>query len=336
MPAVDQFTSAWDDLRRSHAAGRLAHAYLIHGPVRGAGRLLAEAFLQFLFCKAEPPPCGVCAECRRVTARTHPDILWLEPESKSRQIVIGEEGEPEGIRQVVRFIAMTPFAGQRKAAVILDAERMNASAANAFLKTLEEPPASSLILLVTEAPQALPPTILSRCQKIDLSSALEEPGEWLEPLLDWLRAGPAADALGTAARAGGLRLILSAEKKRIEDAEPEAESNDDVADEVLDARIAAKYQAVRAAIFRYILFWHRDVLLRTLGLPEAEYHFPGEVEAQTRQARQSNPGGALRHVRRMETLIRRLDQFPAASEQILLELDLPQGSAGPAPSSRRD
>ena len=326
MPSLDQFATALNDLQRSQAAGRLAHAYLIHGPVRGAAQMLAEAFLQFLFCRADPRPCGACPECRRVIAHTHPDIHWLEPESKSRQIVIGED-EAEGIRKVIRFIALTPFSGPRKAAVILDAERMNAPAANAFLKTLEEPPPNSLILLLSEAPQTLLPTIVSRCQKIDLSAEAVAPGAWQAPLLDWLRTGPAAEALGASARVSGLRRILAAEKKRIEDAEPEALESADLADEVLDARIAAKYRGVRAAIFRSILHWHRDVLLRTLDLSDAQFLFPEESAAQQRQAQQRTPAAAQNDVRRIETLIRRLDQFPAASEQILLDLDLPQGGA---------
>ncbi|MCX6995713.1 MAG: DNA polymerase III subunit, partial [Kiritimatiellaeota bacterium] len=318
--------TALDALHRCVADGRLAHAYLIHGPVRGAAGMLAEAFLQFFFCHADRPPCGVCPECRRVIGHTHPDVLWLEPESKSRQIVIGAD-ENEGIRKVVRFIALSPFSGPRKAAVILDAERMNPQAANAFLKTLEEPPANSLILLLSEAPAALLPTIVSRCQKIDLSAEAVAPGAWLEPLLEWLRAGPAEDALRATARAGGLRHILAEEKEKIEVAEQAAVGSEDLEEEVFDARIAAKYRGVRAAIFRSILHWHRDVLLRTLALSDAQYLFPAEATAQLRQARQSSPTAALNDVRRLETLIRRLDQFPAASEQVLLELDLPQGGA---------
>ena len=321
MSTLDQFAAALADLRRSQAAGRLAHAYLVHGPVRGAALTLAEALLQFLFCRAAAPPCGVCAECRGVARHTHPDILWLEPESKSRQIVIGAD-EQEGIRKVIRFIALTPFSGQHKAAVILDAERMNAQAANAFLKTLEEPPPNSLILLLSEAPQMLLPTITSRCQKIDLSAEPVAPGAWLEPLLDWLRVGPAADPLDAAVRAGGLRRILAAEKKLIEDTERAAPGNADLEDEVLDARISAKYLNVRAALFQSVLHWHRDVLLRTLHLADAPYLFPAEATAQQRQAQQRTPAGALADLRRLETLIRRLEQFPAASEQALLGLGL--------------
>ena len=329
MSALDQFAAALEDLRRSQAAGRLAHAYLVHGPVRGAAMTLAEALLQFLFCRAAEPPCGVCTKCRGVTKHTHPDILWLEPESKSRQIVIGDD-EQEGIRKVIRFIALTPFSGQRKAAVLLDAERMNTQAANAFLKTLEEPPPNSLILLLSEAPQTLLPTITSRCQKIDLSAEPVAPGAWLEPLRDWLRAGPAADPLDAAVRAGRLRQILAAEKKLIEDAEPEAVESEDVEDEVLDARIAAKYRGVRTAIFRSMLHWQRDVLLRTLHLADAPYLFPAEAAAQQRQAQQRTPAAALADLRRLETLIRRLDQFPAASEQALLGLGLlPEGLGRP-------
>ncbi|MCX7008523.1 MAG: hypothetical protein NTY53_14945, partial [Kiritimatiellaeota bacterium] len=175
--------TALEQLRQGLDGGRLAHAYIVAGPVRGAASQLLEKFLPTLFCRGVIKPCGDCAECRRVAAHAHPDILYLEPESKSRVIVIGEQGEEEGIRKVLRFISLTPFIGPWKVCMILDADRMNAAAANALLKTLEEPPPASLIFLLVESPQALPATIISRCQRLAVSAGLDAQEERGRPAM---------------------------------------------------------------------------------------------------------------------------------------------------------
>lgn len=324
MSASDSVAAALAQLQKSLAGGRLAHGYLIHGPVRSAGCKLLDQFLPTLFCQAKDKPCGECAECRRVAAHEHPDILQLEPESKSRLIVIGED-EEEGIRKVVRFISLTPFIGPWKVCVILDADRMNAAAANALLKTLEEPPPSSLLFLLAESPQSLPPTVLSRCQRLAVSAgadAEEEP--WRAPLLEWLRVGPASDPLQTSVRAGQLSRILDAERERVAEAEGDAAKEEGADKEVIAARVGARYRAVRSTLLKALLLWHRDILLRVLKVETGGFHYAAEVEAQQRQAAKLTPAVALADVRRLEKLIQRLDQFPEASESALLGAGLPQ------------
>ncbi len=324
MSAADSVAAAVAQLRQSLAAGRLAHGYLVHGPVRTAGcRLLAD-FLPTLFCQAQDKPCGECAECRRVAAHEHPDILTLEPESKARMITIGED-ENEGIRKVVRFISLTPFIGPWKVCVILDADRMNAAAANALLKTLEEPPPASLLFLLAESPQSLPPTVISRCQRLALGA--EEGGgdePWRAPLLEWLRAGPASDPLLQSVRAGQLGAILDAERERVAEAEEEAAKDEGQDKLVIAARVGARYRAVRATLLKALLLWHRDVLLRVLGVETGGFHYAAEAAAQQRQAAGLTPASALADVRRLEKLVQRLDQFPEASESALLGAGLPQ------------
>ena len=325
MLAADSVHTALEQLRQSLDGGRLAHAYIIAGPVRGAASQVLEKFLPTLFCQGVIKPCGDCAECRRVAAHAHPDILRLEPESKSRVIIIGEQGEEEGIRKVLRFISLTPFIGPWKVCVILDADRMNAAAANALLKTLEEPPPASLIFLLVESPQALPATIISRCQRIAVSAdatAEEEP--WRAPLLEWLRAGPATDPLLTGVRAGRLGQILDAERERVADAESETAKEEGLDKEVIAARVGARYRAVRATLLKELLLWHRDVLLRVLAVAGGDFHFDAEAEAQRRQAASLTPAAALADVRRLEKLVQRLEQFPEASEAALLSAGLPQ------------
>ncbi|MDZ4198463.1 MAG: hypothetical protein U1E27_04165, partial [Kiritimatiellia bacterium] len=148
MPDASQIETALTRFRRAMDAGRVAHAWILIGPPRGAGLVLAEAMLRQLFCVNSPLPCGECAGCRRVQEHAHPDIVWIEPESVSRQLKIDQ------IRTgVIAPLSQTAYEGGWKAVVMLYADRMNESAQNAFLKTLEEPPRKTLLLLLTEDPK---------------------------------------------------------------------------------------------------------------------------------------------------------------------------------------
>ncbi|HEY2574510.1 MAG TPA: hypothetical protein VGH65_10580, partial [Verrucomicrobiaceae bacterium] len=145
-------------LDRARQLGRLGHAYLICGP-RSAG---LEPFAVRIL--------------NLVSGRSHPDLpAWesedipiLRPESKSRRINIGKPGEGDGVREMERRIHLSAHSGGHKFAVIIDAERMTEQAQAAFLKTLEEPPPGTLILLTSERPEQLLETILSRVIRIPL------------------------------------------------------------------------------------------------------------------------------------------------------------------------
>lgn len=142
---------ALDHLRRAHAQDRLAHAYLITG-ADGAGKRELAAGLAALLL-------GCVAE-----ALAHPDAHVIEPESKSRRISI------DAVRELERELQMRSLRGGRKVGVIFDAERLTDNAANAFLKTLEEPPAQSHLLLLSTVPDQLKDTIVSRCIEIPLQA----------------------------------------------------------------------------------------------------------------------------------------------------------------------
>jgi DNA polymerase-3 subunit delta' len=146
-------TTALDYLRRAHEQNRLAHAYLISGPP-GSGKQQLAAELASLVN-------GTAAgDVFSAKAR---EIFVARPESKSRRIVI------EQIRDLEHALQMRAANGRRKVAIISDADRLQPQAANAFLKTLEEPPKDSLLLLLSALPEALPETILSRCIAISLA-----------------------------------------------------------------------------------------------------------------------------------------------------------------------
>jgi len=146
-------TSALGYLRRAHKQNRLAHAYLISGPP-GSGKQLLAAELASLVN-------GTAAN--DVFSAKARDIFVAQPESRSRRIVI------EQIRDLEHRLQMRATDGRRKVAIISEADRLQPQAANAFLKTLEEPPKHSLLLLLSALPEALPDTILSRCIAIPLA-----------------------------------------------------------------------------------------------------------------------------------------------------------------------
>ncbi len=145
-------TTALEYLRRAHEQNRLAHAYLISGPP-GSGKQQLAAELASLV-NGTPVDDVFSAKAR--------EIFVARPESKSRRIII------EQIRDLEHTLQMRASNSRRKVAIISDADRLQPQAANAFLKTLEEPPKDSLLLLLSALPEALPETILSRCIAIPL------------------------------------------------------------------------------------------------------------------------------------------------------------------------
>ncbi len=135
---------------------RLAHAYVIVGSPRGNGLAFANDMTTDLFSLTTEEP-GERVE-HRVHARLHPDVVWVEPSGAMRQIRVDD------LKPVTKIVGEKSFEGGWKVVVFLHAERLNVTTANKFLKTLEEPPPKTLILMVTGAPEQLLDTIRSRCQ----------------------------------------------------------------------------------------------------------------------------------------------------------------------------
>lgn len=162
--------------RRAIARGRLAHAYLLIGPSGIGKRLFARTVAQCLFCERIPDTqldaCGECPSCRQMQAGTHPDLLTIGlPEGKRIlpiSLIVGDEAT-RGRSGLCYEIAMAPMSAGRRIAIIDNAEAMNEEAANALLKTLEEPPPGSVLFLLTPDTEPILPTIRSRCQPVRFS-----------------------------------------------------------------------------------------------------------------------------------------------------------------------
>ena len=187
-----------DLLARSIRGGRLPPALLLTGCDGVGKRTLALAAARALVClTGRGEPCDACPACSRAMRGIHPDVVVIEPETATIKI--------EQVREMAREVLALPFEGRARGFVVDDAHALTEQASNALLKSLEEPPATSHVFLVTASPQALLPTIRSRCQtlrfgllpKALLESYLREAGG-LAPDEARLRAALAGGSIGAA------------------------------------------------------------------------------------------------------------------------------------------
>lgn len=207
----------WGNLRTRFSGG-LPHALLIHGP-EGVGKLaLAEHLAQSMLCEAEDRsqvPCGKCEGCRWFAADSHPDYRRVEPEALARQPAFESDDNPEPaarsakpsseikidqIRALDGFLSVVSHRAGRRVALIHPAEAMNANAANAVLKALEEPPGQAHFVLVSHRPASLLATVRSRCVAVPVGVPDRRTAE------DWLAAQGIRDGARWLAYAGGAPL----------------------------------------------------------------------------------------------------------------------------------
>ena len=208
---------------------RLPHALLLHG-ARGIGkRHIASAFAQWLLCETPrgETACGECASCRLIAVDNHPDLRWLVPEADMppRDDEEGSDGPADDtsvtgrskkapsleilidqVRRVGDFLTMSSHRGGRRVVVLAPAEALNAPAANALLKMLEEPPAGAVFVGVSDELDAVLPTILSRCVLV------RAPAPRRDEALQWLKALGVDDAEARLAEHGGAPLAVVGEE----------------------------------------------------------------------------------------------------------------------------
>ena len=153
-------------LRRGHREGRISHAYLFLGPPQVGKMTLALDLARMVNCLEEDSPCGECTQCVRIAKGLHPDIqvIALNTEEGSNRVSISIDA----IRDMQREASLQPFEGRYRVFIVDGAELLWDAAANSMLKTLEEPPAQVIIVLLSSDGDALLPTIRSRCQTIEL------------------------------------------------------------------------------------------------------------------------------------------------------------------------
>ena len=195
---------AWSSLTSRLAEGRLPHALLITGAAGLGKALMATAFARLALCRTPQgdAACGHCNGCAQFAAGTHPDYQRLTVEEEKSSISV------EQVRGLIADLQLKSGHGGRKLALIEPADAMSVAAANSLLKTLEEPPADTILVLVTAAPGRLPATVRSRCQTLALAApvqhialgwldARQTRGDW--PVLLGLCGGAPLAALALAA-----------------------------------------------------------------------------------------------------------------------------------------
>jgi DNA polymerase-3 subunit delta' len=175
-------------------ADRVPHGLLIHESPGSGGEWLAFWVARLLLCTASGArPCGVCTACKNASENRHADLLAVQPTEDSKQIRI------EQVRDTCAELALTSYQGGYKVGIFSPADSMNRFAANALLKTLEEPAKNTCLILVASQPSRLPPTIMSRCQRINIRPPTrEESVAWLQKAKgagDW---GAVLDVIGNA------------------------------------------------------------------------------------------------------------------------------------------
>lgn len=183
--------SAWSDWQGRAEADRVPHALLVAGSAGiGKGRL-AERIAAGLLCLAPTDTgeaCGECRSCRLLASGAHPERIRLERREDKRFIIV------EDLREFIRLVGLSCTISPRKVAIVDPADDMNRATCNALLKTLEEPPGDTVILLVCHDPSRLPATIRSRCQWLDVAPPTAA------QLGQWFRDNPPLDEEGEPAR----------------------------------------------------------------------------------------------------------------------------------------
>ncbi len=189
----------WRSLRGYIQARRVPQALLIAGREGVGKKALAEAFGKLLLCRSPGEyACGDCAGCHLFEARTHPDFLRVEPDEPGKIIPV------DAIRGLIATLELKPQYSGRRVVMIAPAHQMNVSSANSLLKTLEEPDEHTTLVLLTDSPQLLPATILSRCQRMDV------PLPERASVLGWLKTkgqGERAEVLLALARGAPLMAL---------------------------------------------------------------------------------------------------------------------------------
>jgi DNA polymerase-3 subunit delta' len=166
------------------AAKRLSHAYVFYGPEASDMRTGAKILAQSLNCAGEPGggPCGICLDCRKIELGIHPDVTWVLPDEASMKI-----GQIRPLRNIAQ---RKPIEGATKVIVLEDVHKMTDQAANSLLKLLEDPPESTVLILITQDVERMLPTVLSRCWAVpfqekapkDMSQAFESAARILRSL----------------------------------------------------------------------------------------------------------------------------------------------------------
>lgn len=273
---------------------RMPHALLLHGPAGVGKRDLALALAQWIVCEAPTPDgaCDACDACNWFVQGNHPDYRYLEPKEEETDETgkvtkkASKEIKVEQVREITDFLCLSAHRGGWRSALIYPAEFMNAAAANALLKTLEEPPPRVLLILVSHQPGRLLPTVRSRCRKV----AVGLPAATLA--LDWMQQAGVAQSESVLAEAGGAPLAAIGYSDPDRSERREAFLDHLSKPDQLDVCAAAEtYKPQLAEAWGWLIRWVHDVLSQRLA--GSSRYFPTRVDAVSRLGLQADLAGLL-------------------------------------------
>ncbi len=304
-------------LKRSLESGRLGHAYLFSGEDLDELEELGLALAKTLNCENPPErgddgvpldACDQCGSCRRTAEFAHSDVKWVGPESKMRVITRSQ------IRDLMHTIQLKPNEGAYKVGIISAADRLNTESANAFLKTLEEPPARSVLVLLTTEPYRVLETIVSRCLRLSLARSgryrlKEDQMAWLTEF-SAMAASKGKGLLQRYRLLGRLLDQLSQLRSSVEK-EQEAQWSLDRYEDVdpklkerwiqdMNAAIEAEYRRQRGDLLLGLEFWLRDVWVNVVGGGDDLLSFPDLVDDTGNVAAELTQDEALQNIRVLE------------------------------------
>lgn len=321
-------------LQRSLARGRLGHAYLFSGDQMLELEAIARTLAETLNCLhpvrqngVATDACDKCVNCEKIAHDLHPDVHWARPESRSRVITVDQ------MRELMQQIQLKPAEAGYKISIVAGADRLNVQAANAFLKTLEEPPPKSVLILLSTEPQRLLPTILSRCLRLNffgdgVVALAPAQAEWLAQF-SALAANERKSLLGRYCLLDVLLQRLGqirAEVDAVLSALSPLEQHDDVEKDLrerweaeLAAGIEAEYRRQRSELLTLLLWWLRDAWIHTLAIGRDLLQFP-EIQGAEAVARRITTEKALENLKTLEQTQRLL--HTNVQEALALEVGL--------------
>jgi len=327
-------------LRRAAAENVVSHAYLFSGPDGVGKRLVALEFAGVVNCTSgggSPSECG-CGSCRKVEKGIHPDVAMVEF-AGVRNIKVDQVRD-----EIEEKLYLKPFEGRFKVVIVDEAEKLNNSAQNAFLKTLEEPPPASIIILVTSRPGALLPTIRSRCQPLNFGAL---PERYIADVLAE-KAGLPPDEAGLYARisSGSLGAALRLDAETMEwrrgllsalGGMSAGSASDIVSLAEQLSESASGDQARLDLAFRFISLWLRDIAFLKIGSGDlSNVDMKDELAA---LAEGIDVASLMERQRQVEKtwydIVRANANTRLALENLFIKLARKQGG-GPAPSGNPD
>lgn len=322
-------------LRRSLHRGRLAHAYLFSGDALEELESFSLNLAKTLNCDANAAAfsehsdsCDACLSCRKADHQNHADLQWIRPESKTRIISVDQ------IRDLMQTVNLKPTEARYKVITLVSADRLNVQAANAFLKTLEEPPPNTVFILLSTNPERMLETIESRCLRLHCGTGAirlpEATQEWVSEF-SHLAAENNAGLFGRYRLLDGLLHHLGNVKAEVQEsmsARSPIEQHEDVDPKLLErwkdelaASIEAEYRRRRGESLEAVQLWFRDVWLTVQNsFCDELAAFPNLTPLTETVAKRINSRKATQNLEILESTQRLL--FTNVQEALALEIGL--------------